>query len=380
MAFDQHLDEKTNGALLREALAYVRCNAGKLALLFLLPAFVVNLVGLVATFGAENFMPAKPGAPFALYVKQATLKTVDGKAVKPDVTPHEWQVLAGLPKDKALALELELPAAKKGDKPVAVKLTVDPAGRDAAWVMGKDTFAVAPADFLSRRAKPQETWQSLAAQVASLAVNLLLLLFLFSHVLIFYFNEPPVYLREVRTLARYNLAGFGGTALLLAVAYMLVSVVSSLMPLFLLVAVWLALRFAFAPAACLTEGLSPVAAINRSFQLTRGQSLRLLWPVVGAFAYMLLAAALAAALAAEHLGRNTADVLLYMLRAEEGRVHLWPEALVLFNGYIMLFVFAALPLMAYYLYALYMDVRTRAEGLAGKVKEGFFEEQRPPIE
>lgn len=317
------------------------------------------LIGSTLSYSKPISFQAVNPAPRTLYIYRNSRYSYTTNRIKLRSQPVKqgWDALS-LPRRKPL-LRFNATAVSR----------LSPQAAREAWLIGDRFTYAAPA------ATPP-TLQRILALVGSLLLNTLLLLGLFCWALISYFNRPPIYFREIRELISYNLINFFGTLLIFVIINLLTLSAFAVFPPLLLVSVYLLMRLSLAPAATITEGLSPLRAISRSFQLTRGINLRLLFPVAGIIILMIFLSTIALALTANLLGIAHNQLPLHLMLASGQQVYLWPKALLIFYPLFLGMAALVVPVFVRFFYNLYMDARIRHEDLEGKEKSGFFTSSR----
>jgi len=124
------------------------------------------------------------------------------------------------------------------------------------------------------------------------------------------------------------------------------------------------------------QSLSPWQALLASFRLTRGSSLRFFLVVSALFLALILYLNLAGFITAEILGFSRAEITSAMTSIINSRVYIWPEAVLLFFGSLLLLTVPLIPVITHLLYSLYIDTRIRKEGLQGAPLETLLNKRR----
>jgi hypothetical protein len=364
MGFSQYLYPKSGISLFGEALVFVRCQWWRLAL-FIVPLIAVNLAGLFPAFSQVEQAPAARPAALFLPAPSSGVILVEGRRAAARDLGNGWVVLESLPARLRLAVSFIGP-----DGPV--RLEPDTRTRRFLWLDKTVLVDQVPASFPPVTRTVISLPGSALSQLGAFLVNLLLVLLLFSHASVFYFNKPPARLGETLRLAGHSLPRFLAVGLLLGLGNALILLASLLFPILVPPAVWLLLRTVLAPAVVLTEGEGPIAAIGRSFLLTRGQWPRLLLFLIVAALALVVLFALAILLTGLFLGADPVAVSGALGRFAEGSGADWPLALALVYGIFITGCTLALPPVLYLVFALYMDLRIRAEDREGTDKAEIF--------
>lgn len=316
------------------------------------------IIGSTVRTSIPAGFPLSNPAPRTVYFYRAPgySYTTNSTDLRLNPVHPEWSAFT-LPKNTSAAVR------------VSARSLLTPQAAREAWQIGDRFSYAAPA------AEPP-AWQRIGTLVGSLLLNTLLLLGLFCWALISYFNEPPIYLREIRELIGYNLLNFFGTLLIFAVVNLLTLSAFAVFPPLLLLAVYLLMRLSFAPAVTVTEGASPLRSIMRSLQLTRGRNLRLLFPVAGLIILTVFLSTIALTVTANLLGIPHQQLPLHLMLTDGNQLYLWPRALLIFYPVFLGALSLLIPVFVKFFYNLYMDARIAEEDLAGREKNGFFTSTR----
>ena len=222
-------------------------------------------------------------------------------------------------------------------------------------------------------------WLDTAVQIGSFILAMLLTALLICMIFTAIFNSNRISLQGLRT--SFRISGMRIMAALVFITLiqfpLLGLMQGNLLPggggmmLFLMIPVLLILAAKISPTLFIAqmEGLSPWQALIRSFQLTRGYTMRFFLVISAVLFTLILFLNLAGIITAELLHIDRESVISVMTGVINGRVYVWPEALLLLFGTILVMMLPLIPVIIHLLYTLYIDTRIRKEGLEGAPAE-----------
>jgi len=328
------LKSKTMLELFSDALFIIKKNWFKLILFYFIPFIILNTIGGIASVGLDTFKENKIAEkPFTFYFSTKQKIEIDSKkdSAKVDKKINGWSYIEKLPQKELLKIKIS--TDKKW-----TEYRINSSKFKRAWLVKNRVVYKAPASFnLRLPALPSETVRFIA-QIGSVIVNLVFLLFVLAVALFTYFNKPPISISEIIRFMKSNILNFLATGMF--------------------------------------EGKGIVKSLKRSFELSKENILKIISPLFITVVIGLILFFIANTIAASILNIAAEELAINSARIIGKTILIWPQALLLISTIFLILFSPIVVILVTYFYNLYIDLRIRKENLAGNLKEDFFKVEK----